>query len=181
MPNNDIQEIDEKLLEDLKDTTLFNIKSILKSVKILLDQNLEENKEILFEHPYVCAGLFTYAIEEYGKLLILRSYMPVNNKVTIEYRAKFLNHKEKFRIAIENLKSISSESIEISKAMFDPAYFDEEYFDTEKTITEFETRKKIFYSDFKDNCILILPHVDQGTLRNAYESFKSVIDSIETA
>ena len=179
MSNNGIQEIDVELWKNLKSVTLFNIKSILESVKVLLDYNLEENREVLYKHPSVCAGLFTYAIEEYGKLLTLQSSDLVNNKVKIEYRTKFLNHREKFRVAIEKLKSTSSQSIELGKSVFDETFFDPRLFDTDKTISEFETRKAIFYSDFKDNQIVTLPNVDQETLRIAYESFKRVIDSIE--
>lgn len=180
MSNNDIQEIDVELWKNLKSVTLFNIKSILESVKVLLDYNLEENKEVLYRHPFVCAGLFTYAIEEYGKLLILQSCDLVNNKVKIEYRTKFLIHKEKFRVAIEKLKSISPQSIELGKSMFDSRIFNPRIFNTDKTIAEFETRKTIFYSDFRDNQIVTLPNVDQETLQIAYNSFKSIIDAIET-
>jgi hypothetical protein len=65
--------------------------------------NLEAIKELLKIQGYedVCAGLYTYAIEEYGKILFLMSF-PVSaaNEITFPYKqdgAKgFLNHREKF-------------------------------------------------------------------------------------
>lgn len=175
----DIREIDVELLKELKTATLTNIKSILGSVKILLDHNENENKKVLYNHSYVCAGLYTYAIEEYGKLLILQNYEPTEGKMHIEYWSKFRKHPEKFRTAIEKLREISPESIEISIPFFDKEYFDPDFFDTEATIAEFQTRISIFYSDFKDNHIVTLPTVNLPILKKAYKSFNQIIESIE--
>ena len=51
----------------------------------------------------MCAGLYTHAVEEYGKLLYLQSLKPVNGKVKIEYTSKFKNHKIKFPLALSKL------------------------------------------------------------------------------
>ncbi|MGB6463046.1 MAG: AbiV family abortive infection protein [Nitrosotalea sp.] len=172
----DIKEIDEQTWKELKFITFTNIKSILNSVKVLLKDNIIQNQEFLFDHPHICAGLYTYAIEEYGKLLILESYVSINNKVKIEYLSKFTDHDAKFNIAIERLSLVAPECIRIGKGLFDPAFFDPAIFDTKESITSFKARLAIFYSDFKDNKIIVLPNVDKETLNKAVSEFEKIIN-----
>lgn len=175
-PSKDIKEIDEQTWKNLKFVTFTNIKSILNSAKILLKDNIIQNQEVLFDHPHICAGLYTYAIEEYGKLLILESYVPINNKVKIEYLSRFTDHDAKFDIAIERLSLVAPECIRIGKGLFDPAIFDPVIFDTKESTTSFKARLAIFYSDFKDNKITTLPNVDKETLSKAVSEFEKIVD-----
>ena len=57
----------------------------------------------------ICAGIYTYAIEEYGKILFLRNLNPLpspnNNRVRVLYtnhKRGFLNHNYKFELALND-------------------------------------------------------------------------------
>jgi hypothetical protein len=79
--------------------------------------NLEAIRKFLqFPGGYedVCAGLYTYAVEEYGNILYLKSFCPSSTDSTIikfpyKMRRKdkgdtgFLNHYRKFKLALREL------------------------------------------------------------------------------
>ncbi len=168
--------VDEETWTNLRFATYHNIKYLLNATKVLLDFNIEQNKEVLSEHPWVAGGLYTYAIEEYGKLLILNSSQPIEGKVQIDY-GLFTNHSEKFKKAIEHLPS---ECISISKGLFNSKIFDPKIFNTEGTITTFNARKGIFYTDLDNkNKLKMTPHVDASTLKKAVEKFSEIISTIK--
>jgi len=168
--------IDDDTWRNLKLATFHNIKYLLNATKVILDFNIEQNKEVLSEHPWVAGGLYTYALEEYGKLLILRSLQPDEGKVQIDY-GLFTNHSEKFKKAIENLPK---ECITISKGLFDPNIFNSKIFNTEGTIATFNARKGIFYADLdNENKLMMTPHVDTPTLKKALDKFSEIISDIK--
>ena len=45
--------------------------------------------------PTVSAGLYTFAVEEYGKYLYLKSLEPIDGKYHIDYSNEFTSHKKK--------------------------------------------------------------------------------------
>jgi len=172
-----IIEIDEKAWRTLMQVTLGGIKTILSCAKILLEINEKENMQVLIEHPYVSAGLVTYAVEEYGKLLILQTLEPKNGKIEIEYKKLFRTHKVKFEAAHANLPTKSKT---IGKGIFDPAIFDPRIFDTKAPEPSFEARTAIFYSDIDENGeIRMMPYVHAKQLRKAIESFEKIIKKIK--
>ena len=174
--NNDKRKIDQETLKNLKFATWHNVKYLLNATKVLLDFNIEQNKEVLSEHPWVAGGLYTYAIEEYGKLLILNSYQSIEGKVLLDYSI-FTNHDEKFSKAIENLPS---ECISISKGLFNSKIFDPKIFNTKGTVATFNARKGIFYTDLdKENKLKMTPHVDAQTLKKAVIKFSEIVSNIK--
>lgn len=55
-------------------------------------------------HVYECYAIFTHAVEEYGKLLYLRSLKSdEKGNYTVQYDKKFTNHIPKFRLALDML------------------------------------------------------------------------------
>ena len=59
------------------------------SIQKRIIHNLEATKELLKIQGYekVCAGLYSYAIEEYGKILFLKSFpVSATNEFTFPYR-----------------------------------------------------------------------------------------------
>src|SRR5205809_6533176 len=76
--------ISEQLWNTTKIETRWNIISLLDSANALI-----EKIKTPADHPNsmakVCAGLYTQALEEYGKLLYLLECTPANGQVTIEY------------------------------------------------------------------------------------------------
>jgi AbiV family abortive infection protein len=121
----------------------------------------------------ICAGLYTYAIEEYGKLLLLKSCTPSSGKVQIKYKDEFTNHKAKFSTAFQNLPE---ECKRLYKGVFDPEIFDRKIFDTDE-IAEHYARLAIFYTDFEDLSGRIKPvlSVDKRLLQTAITSLKSLV------
>jgi hypothetical protein len=76
---------------------------MMSTIQMRIIHNLEAIEEFFKIPGYedVCAGLYTYAIEEYSRILFLNS-LPVSaaNEITFPYRPDgpkgFLNHREKF-------------------------------------------------------------------------------------
>lgn len=165
-------EVDYDSWKSISQTTLYNIHYILESVKILLDKNIEENKEFLFNHPYVAAGMYTFAIEEYGKFLLLNSIKEQNGIFQIKYKDEFRNHPKKFQKALEN---IPEECRLVHSGGYTNTGFTSNGFNTD-VIADFETRLGIFYSDFGENKrAQLLPQVDLNSLSKALEQFTKLI------
>jgi len=152
--------------------TYFNCHA-LTTAKILLQENIDENEKWnTSDSPYVAGGLYTYAVEEYGKILFLLENKPLNyGNVTINYK-KFTVHPHKFGRALEKLpdecKKIHSGGLTISG-------FTSSGFNTD-TIVDFEARKAIFYSDFDGNNVKELPAVNNKELYMALKKFINIIE-----
>jgi AbiV family abortive infection protein len=156
-------EITEELWKKIMQETLNGIIKLLDSVEKLLQNGGNEA---------ICAGLYMYAVEEYGKLLLLKHYSPSNGKVKIKYGNEFRSHPAKFGTAIKNLPN---DCITLHKGIFDPEIFDPEIFDTDE-ITDCETRQAVFYSDFTDSGddVKSVPSVDKNRLKKAINQFKTI-------
>jgi len=152
--------------EMIREITLDKIPMLLDCAEKLLQNGGNEA---------ICAGIYTYAIEEYGKLLLLKKYTPVDGKVKIKYKEEFRNHTAKFGIAIKNLPT---ECYILSKGIFDPDIFDKQIFDV-GVLADLEARQAIFYSDFTDSAkgIKSAPSVDKDLLQKAMQQFKRLWSS----
>lgn len=159
--------IPEDLWKQLMQGTLDGVIRVLDaSNKLLLNEGNEA----------ICAGLYTYAVEEYGKLLLLKQYVPSNGKVTIDYEKIFKRHEDKYQAAIENLTKQAPECTILTRRMFDPAIFDPQIFDTTAIIADFKTRMAIFYCDIANSGdgIKQVPPVDKSLLKNAIDKLKII-------
>jgi AbiV family abortive infection protein len=160
-------ELTEKLWASIMQETLSGIRVLLDSSEKLLDYGGNEA---------ICAGLYTYAVEEYGKLLLLSKYVPIDGKVKIRYRNIFRKHDKKFETAIQNLPE---ECINLCRLGFEKGF--EESFEHHDIIADFEARTAIFYSDFiesKESDIKIkpVPPVDKNKLKNAIKVLRSIAE-----
>lgn len=156
-------EITEELWKRMMQETLNGIFGLLDSVERLLQNGGNEA---------IAAGLYMYAVEEYGKPLLLKNYRPSSGKVTIGYKNEFRNHKAKFDIAVKNLPK---ECITLHKGGFDREAFDPEAFDTDQ-IADCETRQAVFYSDFTSSgkYVKANPSVDKDLLMRAVAQLKTI-------
>jgi AbiV family abortive infection protein len=123
----------------------------------------------------ITAGLYTFALEEYGKLLILkRSYKIKNkNEFQICYANRFANHDNKFLIASDGLSDLEFEDCLLLNQ--------DGEFSREFSVREFnrgdlvtlEARLAIFYVDFveKEGKINLqaIPRVDATQLNLAID------------
>ena len=84
---------------------------MVRTVRDRIIHNLEATKLFLAlnekQYDDICAGIYTYAIEEYGKILFLNSLSPLpppnNNKLKVPYthlNQGFLDHYHKFELAL---------------------------------------------------------------------------------
>jgi len=160
----EILQISEELWRKIVQETLNGVFKLLDSAEILLDN--EGNKAI-------CAGLYTYALEEYGKIVLLKQSSHAAGEVEIEYRKGFLYHPKKFRLALENLPN---ECRTLYEAPFDAKDFESSDFETEDVIADFEARMAVFYSDFTDSGCNIqpVPPVDTRLLKNAINTLRTI-------
>jgi AbiV family abortive infection protein len=121
----------------------------------------------------VCAGLYTYAVEEYGKLLFLKRYSPIGGLVCIKYKDEFRNHTNKFKISLPNLPKGKV----LARIGFEEGFA--EGFQHIDTVANFETRLAIFYTDFDDSGkdLIPIPRVDSDKLRIAIDELRKIANA----
>ena len=135
--------------------TLWKILSLLDATRTLVDASINKtggdvNSEDI---PDVAAGLYTYAVEEFGKYLYLTSIEPNDEKYHINYSDEFINHPKKFERALSNLPAEC-------KLLHKGEVTDSDFYDplsSADIIADFETRKKIFYSDLDPYFVKKIP------------------------
>jgi len=152
-----ILEITDELWKKMMQETLAGVFKLLESADKLLDNGGNEA---------ICAGLYTYAVEEYGKILLLQQYNPSGGKVKIEYRDEFRDHEAKFGAAIKYLPDGCTK-------LYESAFSQD--FDTDQ-VADFEARLAIFYSDFTESGdgIMPVPPANKSHLRKAINKFKTI-------
>jgi hypothetical protein len=68
-------------------------------------QKLNAVKNILTIDMYIAAGLYIYAVEEFGKLLLLKNINELDGKRMVIYKKEFLSHTKKFKAAFDCLQA----------------------------------------------------------------------------
>jgi|SRR5688500_8397569 len=152
-------ELRDKMVSHIKNATIRNLEAIQKFLQI---PGYEE----------ICAGLYTYAVEEYGKLLYLKSLHPSppgNNKINLKYKLSFLNHPVKFRLALKELPDTCK--ILHEGSLTNRSYTSKSY--NIDLIANFEARKRVFFADFTQDkkSIEMPPQVNKALLEKAVEKF----------
>jgi AbiV family abortive infection protein len=134
-------EIDIGLRNDMVRFIQQRIIHNLEAIKRFLKFN-EEN------YDDICVGLYTYALEEYGKILFLNRCPTLpNNKIKVRYTQDnhgFLNHDHKFNLA----KSALPDSYMVLR---EGDYNSEDYDGNDYVVdtpADFEARMSVFYADF---------------------------------
>lgn len=142
-------------------------------------QNIDSDTEI-------AAGIYIYALEEFGKLLLLKECQTdINEKYIIKYREGFLSHKFKFCKAFDYLyKHNSSECTLLNKGSFSSVSFTSESF-TMDLLAQTQARLGIFHVDFESKNedikydIMKIPNVNNDILNEAIYELNRVINTIE--
>jgi AbiV family abortive infection protein len=157
--------ISEELWKKAMQESQNRILTLLDSSEKLLDNG---------GNSALCAGLYTYAVEEYGKILLIKKYPAISGKVTIKYKQEFRKHDKKFEEATKNLPK---ECIDLKQGCYDPRYYDPMCYDTESVIADFKSRMSIFYTDFTDYATEIksVPNIDSNKLKIAINELRKVI------
>jgi hypothetical protein len=163
-------EMYEKIISKTKEGVLKKLKAATQ----LLDIDLE-----------ISAGLYTYAIEEFGKLLVLkRSISTKNGARKILYRSEFTNHNHKFTVAFDYLSEHRIfECMIINTGDFSIQNFHWKNFHV-GLLADFESRLSIFYSDFErqnneeaDYKITEIKQIDRDLLEKATVKLVDVINN----
>ncbi len=164
-----ILEIPEELWKKIMQETLHGVLELLDSAEILLDHGGNEA---------VCAGLYTYAMEEYGKIVLPKQSSHMAGKFKVAYRHGFRNHRKKFDLAVENLPA---ECKTLRKPIFDPKILDPKVFDPKQIIADLEARMAVFYCDFTDSGsgIKLVPPVDTNLLKKAINTLRQIALGID--
>lgn len=127
----------------LQDSILAGIGRLLDSSKTLLADASPDAPDS--GGPLaVAGGLYTYALEEYGKLLLIRSLPEKGGSVSVPYREIFRSHSKKFRAALD---ALPYECRLLGGGIFDPRIFDPRIFDTDVLEATFSARASQFYTD----------------------------------
>jgi hypothetical protein len=147
--------------------------------------NLEATRRFLElkEEDYddICAGIYTYAVEEYGKIRFLNNLSPSSSnkiiKVPYTHRDNgFLDHKHKFPLALNDPDL--PELCKVLRIDFEKGDFDGDDFVLGLSAT-FDARLSIFYADFngeEDYSSIKQPtKVDRPVLKEAVEKFHEFI------
>jgi hypothetical protein len=145
-------------------------------------RNIEAIQKFLDIPGYedICAGLYTYAVEEFGKILYLKSFClsPAgSNKIKFPYKMKggkkgtgFLNHYKKFDLALDVLP-------DTCRILREGDYISDDYVSDDYVtdlIADFEARKRVFFADFKRDTKISIeepPKVTKALLEKAVEKF----------
>jgi AbiV family abortive infection protein len=134
-------------------------------------RNLEAIQGLLLlsEYEDICAGLYTFAVEEYGKILFLMAISPEDNKIKFRDTHDcegFRDHYHKFELALEALPDSCKK---LRKGSFTRS-FSKSF--TRDIIPDFKARMALFYADFEDkHSILEPPKVDRSLLEEAVKEF----------
>lgn len=148
----------------------------------LIRRNLNYEKKVMSSNEKykpnqntisICAGLLTFAIEEFGKLLLLKECKPKNSFVDLSsIKNRFFDHDTKFKIAKSSLRK---ECITIYDAYEDnyalTVIFDDFLPWYSNTEADFDTRLNIFNIglDISGN-ILPTPAIKFGDLDKAVDN-----------
>jgi hypothetical protein len=141
-------------------------------------------KQILSIDIDIAAGIYIYALEELGKLLLLKDCKKVERYI-IKYRDEFVNHRIKFSKAFDYLQNNNSD--ECIALNDESSYISESYSwknFSKELLAEIETRLGIFYVDFTESKndkdkyhIMQIPNRDKNKLKDAINELGNVINN----
>jgi hypothetical protein len=134
------------------------------------------------------AGLYRYALEEFGKLILGKESKSKNNQYEINcsWFKTPKAHKYKFPKAFDYLEENHHEKCYVlnDEGVFDAEGFSRQGFDL-GLLPNFKARLSIFYSDFKakgknDNDIDIVkvPSIDKNMLQNAIDEIEKAVKEL---
>ncbi len=155
------------ITEDMRNKTIEisrqRILKLLDSSQILLDTGGTVT---------ICAGLYTYAVEEYGKIVLLRKSRKIDGHVRVNYKKGFRDHNTKFRLAV---KKLPNECTTLRISPFNPKCFD-----IETVIADFKSRMSVFYTNFLESGVTIesVPLVSEQRLKIAIVTLRKIVEDV---
>jgi hypothetical protein len=74
-------------------------KEMMQNILNGIFRKLNAVKNILTIDMYIAAGLYIYAVEEFGKLLLIKNVNELDGMRKVVYEKEFLSHTKKFKAA----------------------------------------------------------------------------------
>ena len=165
--------ITTKQWRKLKDETGNTALAILQTCSTMMDRT-NQLDWLSGVEPIICSALYTHAVEEYGKVILLQAHLPINDVVEID-DSKFRNHLLKFKLALKNLPK---ECKILKEGSFDSRIFSQDF--SIDTTANQDTRWDILYTDFDDKGdVKPYPQIDKKTLEGAIEGLKTELFGVD--
>lgn len=160
--------------EILQRAAAASVQSFLRSTKFLLKAADPLGAPVVLGEPdsgdllTVAGGLYTYALEEYGKLLLLGSLSEKGGIVSVPYRAIFRSHGKKFEAALETLPA---DCALMRRGPFDPATL------RMGLDASFASRTYLLYLDMRPDGHPVAPHPpDPAQLARAVDGLERAVE-----
>jgi hypothetical protein len=161
--------LSDNLMVEATNLIINGIKDKLAAAKKMIDYDKD-----------IAAGIYVYALEELGKLQVLKDALNADSHL-IKYRDAFLCHGEKFSKAQDCvIKFKHPECMYLTKG-FSPISFSDESF-TLALLVQTKARLGVFYVDFDYDKstntatkVKEIPSVDETMLRAAIDGLEDVI------
>ena len=129
---------------------------------------------------YIAAGIYIYAVEEFGKLILLKNANALSSIRRVVYEKEFLSHTKKFKAAFDYLQANSYDAcLVLSEGDVVPS--DVVWSDAIiGLLANTGARLSVFYSDFAydKNLNVIIenpPTVDLGLLQKASNELERLV------
>lgn len=160
------------------DNTL--MQQAIKSIKDGIFRKLDAVKKMIEYDKEIAAGIYIYAVEELGKLEVMKFSSQAGQDYIIDYQSQFKNHDYKFLSAIAYLEEHNHpECIYLSKG-FSHSFSKLSF--RMAIVAETTARVGIFYTDFDydsktDSATKVkqVPNVDVDKLKKAITGLEDVI------
>jgi hypothetical protein len=162
-------DVNDKLMEE-----------VMSAIKQGITRKLAAAREMIDHDNEVAGGIYTYAVEELGKLELLKGSQKTLDGYQIDYKRGFLGHNIKFEKAAKYLEAHNhSECIDIGGS-FSKASLSDSF--TLELETNTEARLGIFYVDFEiDDTgtnakkVKAIPYVNKSSLAAAIDGMEDVM------
>jgi hypothetical protein len=147
-------------------------KEMMQNVLNGIFRKLDAVKNMQTIDTYVSAGLYIYAVEEFGKLILLKNANALSGKRRVVYEKEFLSHTKKFKAAFDYFQANKYDScLVLSEGDFVPSdvVWSDYYIGL---LANTGARLSVFYSDFAydRNLNVIIetpPAIELGLLQKA--------------
>jgi hypothetical protein len=169
-------------------TTVSELKGneLIKNIYDGIIRKLDSARLLVHYDKEMAAGLYTYAIEEFGKLLLVKESKLTNNlyEINSDWFKGRKAHKDKFPKAFDYLQENNhGQCIVLTEGDFAVNEFHWRHFMI-GLLADFEARLSIFYSgfnpkgNFNDIDIVKIPNVDSNTLEDAIKELEQVTQKL---
>lgn len=156
---------------------------MVANIKAGILKKLETARKTIGIDLEISAGLYTYAVEELGKMLLLKRIKAKGGKCTVKYSKEFVCHDKKFETAFDYLQE---NNLDECLVINDEGSYSVKSFSWHSynigLMPDTQARLSVFYSDFeylgqggKDEDIVVqkIPTVSKDTLEKAINKLES--------